>query len=479
MKFAGIIIVCLFLAVSAFSQMDFPPEENHYILHWGEQRAGYFTYSLRPLAGGWQMSAETFMNILAGGRPGMVRFVSNWELGHDMSPIEYRMEMFSGYELKQTIEVVLEGDTAVVTIDSARRAVPVAKPLFIIDTSTPEGWVLLAKSIDPSRDSSFVVTGLQAQLGRAAPLTIVPGHIEGEGAGEMRKFFADLGGIEAEFFMRTRNKRIVHWSPKGPGFTAVWTAELDKAEFIEAQPEADLMAKTGAKTHIPANAQIGNPAAVGKLELEIELTIAEGLSPHLSTANQSFKGDVEGGRISGTAKLERMDYSGGRAETFPPGPIAEPEQGTLSPTAMIQSDNERIAGLSAQLAEDCEDFWCAITNIARFAFDSIETTTRTSSAMIALDSRNGSALAKSRLAAAMLRSVGIPARVVGGFYLEHNYWIRHHWVEAWAGRRPGWIPIDVTTGEIGMFTVAHVALWLGEGELAPSAKQEITINSWD
>jgi transglutaminase-like putative cysteine protease len=69
----------------------------------------------------------------------------------------------------------------------------------------------------------------------------------------------------------------------------------------------------------------------------------------------------------------------------------------------------------------------------------------------------------------MIRSLGVPARLVGGILYVGGKFGQHNWIEVMV--RPGeWIPMDPTTGEVGRFSASHIALWNGGGALAPDAK---------
>jgi transglutaminase-like putative cysteine protease len=69
----------------------------------------------------------------------------------------------------------------------------------------------------------------------------------------------------------------------------------------------------------------------------------------------------------------------------------------------------------------------------------------------------------------MLRSLGIPSRLVGGILYVGGKFGQHNWVEVEA--TPGkWVPFDPTTGEVERFSASHITLWHGMGALAPDAR---------
>ena len=92
---------------------------------------------------------------------------------------------------------------------------------------------------------------------------------------------------------------------------------------------------------------------------------------------------------------------------------------------------------------------------------------RTVSADECLSNKSGDALSRSRLAVELIRSLGIPAKVLGGLlYTNDGAFVQHHWVEVTVGSDEGWMAMDSLTGETEGVGAAHVALWRGEGRLA-------------
>ena len=90
-------------------------------------------------------------------------------------------------------------------------------------------------------------------------------------------------------------------------------------------------------------------------------------------------------------------------------------------------------------------------------------------ALNCLETRKGDCGPKSLLTLAILRSLGVPSRLLGGLLYVGSKFGQHNWVEVEVA--PGdWIPIDPTTGEIGQFSASHIKLWDGIGALAPDVK---------
>jgi len=64
-----------------------------------------------------------------------------------------------------------------------------------------------------------------------------------------------------------------------------------------------------------------------------------------------------------------------------------------------------------------------------------------------LDSGWGDCQLVSALFASMCRARGIPARILGGFYLYRTFSTNHYWAEAWIDGQ-GWMPFDFSCWEL-------------------------------
>ncbi len=479
MKNTLLLLWILLIVCTCLAQMDLPPEQNDYYIYWGDAKVGYFTYKLQPLPGGWKMDSETFMSVAANGKPGKIRFVSEWNLDQNMMPVSYRSDIFSGDELKQSTIVSVSGDTTRIIIGESMRTISSKEPFYILDTSTPDGWILVMKNIEMDRDSTIHWRALLPQIGRLFPLEIQPGHIEEDGAGQMRKYFLKFGEFNIEVYAKTRSKRLVYWNFTTQEIVAKWTSELNKDEFLTSEPNVDVTEAHGTSKRIWADTDIEYPTEINKLEIEIDIEYPVSIEPFYESRTQSFDGKLTDRKLNGRVIIRAVENDGKKAlMTFPAGPIEEPAAGTLRPSEGIQSDNPKIIEKATSLSANAANFWEVASSINRFVTDSIEAGTSTFSAKSVLESRAGDAISQSRLCCAILRAAGIPSRIVGGYYLENGFWIEHHWVEAWMGRKSGWVQIDPTTGEDSIFTAAHLLLWIGEGRLDYPNQNSISIVSW-
>jgi hypothetical protein len=149
-----------------------------------------------------------------------------------------------------------------------------------------------------------------------------------------------------------------------------------------------------------------------------------------------------------------------------PGASTAPPSGSdaLAPTADIQAHDPAIRRRAAALTRDArrldEIAWSLFQYTASFLQPDAEG--GANDALSVLASGRGNATGKARLLAALFRSVGIPARLVGGVRLEDAARKRTtiSWVEAWLG--DGWVPFDPAGGNYAHLPSNYLALYYGD-----------------
>lgn len=164
-----------------------------------------------------------------------------------------------------------------------------------------------------------------------------------------------------------------------------------------------------------------------------------------------------------------------RAERFLLAPsVGIPErhpqdvQAWLLPTAQVQSEAPEIRNLLSEIVGERDRR--NATAIVRAAFDYCHRKVRSAEirgmtdALTCLRLAEASCGGKSRLLAALLRSAGIPARVVGGLILKEGSWTASHvWVEAWIGGT--WVPFCPLNGRFAETPESYLLLYRGDEPL--------------
>lgn len=220
------------------------------------------------------------------------------------------------------------------------------------------------------------------------------------------------------------------------------------------------------KLFYPSNFQIS--PGMDRLSVEIKAEYIVGIPriEDINTRNQSFKGKIEKGWIEGVLEIRLVPYKGESAPKFP----IPCEEKYLSPSIFVESDDPEIKAKAMEISSGAVNAWEAALAIGKWVHQNIRYEIAESpSAKAALLTRRGDCGSHATLTVAMMRSIGIPARIVGGLMYTGLYggsFGQHLWVEAYMGQ-DGWIPLDPTTGEYGAINVGHIKLFSEVGFAVP------------
>ncbi len=136
------------------------------------------------------------------------------------------------------------------------------------------------------------------------------------------------------------------------------------------------------------------------------------------------------------------------------------------PSDTIDSNDEGIIRVASELSEGEDDLYFAVFKIAEWTKNNIEYNLSTLTAEVSqkaswvLQNRQGVCDEMTSLFIAMLRAVGIPARFVSGVSYTNSplfpeNWGPHGWAEVYFPGY-GWVPFDVTYGQLGWIDAAHI-----------------------
>ncbi len=193
---------------------------------------------------------------------------------------------------------------------------------------------------------------------------------------------------------------------------------------------------------------------------------------YLDNKLQTFDGVVDGNVVEGSVDVNISNNTIYVEEPFPPKAVPESvkkyqtkpseEAGVVD----IPYDNEVIKKLANETTELSKTVFKAAESIIKMIRTNIAHDKATNvDALKALEMRKGSSRSQAQLAIAMLRAVGIPARVVGGLLYGDLYdgtFGQHYWIEIWSGEKTGWIMMDPVTGETDRVNPLHISLWRWE-----------------
>lgn len=206
------------------------------------------------------------------------------------------------------------------------------------------------------------------------------------------------------------------------------------------------------------------PLTFMKVRARIEAT-ADLTAAQLSGPGQEFTGTVADGVIDGVFTIHpaRPDGTESPAFPIPPGTFAQAElQPYLRPEHDIESEDPAIVAKAKELAAGATTCFEVLRRCADWVHSEVRyTIPGGGSAQRVMATRQGECGGHSRLLAAMLRALGIPARTpMGGMYvpLYGGSFGQHMWNEVWLGKSIGWLAVDCTAGQSTFIDASHIRL---------------------
>jgi len=203
--------------------------------------------------------------------------------------------------------------------------------------------------------------------------------------------------------------------------------------------------------------EIKNFKLVFSPEPEESNTHTDGRGNEIVTATWIKPADVINVRLTCDALSETKFPALTTQDPFPLGKIDPEFNDYLKPTEQVQSDDSRIRELASKLTAGVKTEFDAVQQIISWVVDHVHYVTPPVryDALYSLDSGKGNCQNYSHLSAALLRSAGIPVRIVNGVTLNQPFDIamdrglltlkmgqgRHSWIEVWFPQM-GWVPFD-------------------------------------
>ncbi|MBN2515834.1 MAG: transglutaminase domain-containing protein [Deltaproteobacteria bacterium] len=154
-----------------------------------------------------------------------------------------------------------------------------------------------------------------------------------------------------------------------------------------------------------------------------------------------------------TTKLKTLETGA----PFPLAAVPDEVKYYLKPTEQVQSENAQIINKARELTQGVTTEFDAVQRTVSWVVDHVRYVTppKRYDALYTFESGKGNCQNFSHLSAALLRAVGIPARIVNGITLNKPFNIsrqsgvltvkmgqgRHSWIEVWFPDL-GWIPLD-------------------------------------
>ncbi len=247
--------------------------------------------------------------------------------------------------------------------------------------------------------------------------------------------------------------------------TVIELTEQSVAKQLEKTQAEEVLSDLFARS----NVRFDDFLAVRMLRVRLKARVlGEGLTNDpsvLQTPMQQFDGTKQGAVIEGTFVIRSQKYSPGDSPIMGDR-VPDSLKKWTRPGQYIESDDAAVSKLARDLVASCKTRWDAVRSIGEWVYQNIRyTIADTPSATLALQTKQGDCGPHSTLMVAMLRSVGIPARLVGGLVYTPTFggsFGQHAWVEVHMGPA-GWVAVDPTTGEFDTLSAVHIKLFEGLG----------------
>ena len=333
--------------------------------------------------------------------------------------------------------------------------------------------IVLGRAIDKAKDGAAVVSVYLPDVKQVAqfPLKKVgPETIQVQGRPRAcDKWTLEGGGVSV--FADCDTKQLVLMDLAAQK-TTIKLADENVVQALENAGVQEMLAQSFVQSNVTFDDMM--KVTVAKAEIDVAVIGSgpgndEGV---LTTAMQQFEGQKREARIEGTVIVRSVAYKGEHSPAFPTqDEVADALAEWVQPSAMIESDDPEIVALAKQLTDGASTRWEAVQRVATWVKDEIKyAIADTPSAHLALEKRKGDCGPHSTLMVAMLRSLKIPAKLVGGVIYTPSFggtFGQHAWVEVHMGE-DGWVSLDPTTGENEQINATHIKLFEGMGGVVPN-----------
>jgi transglutaminase-like putative cysteine protease len=178
----------------------------------------------------------------------------------------------------------------------------------------------------------------------------------------------------------------------------------------------------------------------------------------------------------------RLDTNLKRIDTtapFPLGKVPDDVGYYLAATKLVQKDDPRITELASSLTKGAATQYDAVGKIMAYVVDHIHyvNPSKKYDAIYTLEQGKGNCQNFSHLNAALMRSIGIPVRIVNGITLNKPFQVvrsqgeitikmgqgRHSWIEVWFPDL-GWVPFDQQTAMFVSNRYIRIEVGIDNGE---------------
>lgn len=211
-----------------------------------------------------------------------------------------------------------------------------------------------------------------------------------------------------------------------------------------------------------SNIYFSDPQQLTHLEADLEMSLRGGqLAQHAITGyEQKMYGTVKEGKIDGRVVVDVKPTNIKQTTVFPmQDSVPDEILPYLKFNTQAETNDNAIYNKANELTWKTGTTYQAARRLTGFIANDIANGISLPSALQTLEHGVGNPESKALLLVAMARSVGIPARGIGGLVYNKGEFAPHYWAELWLGPEAKWMAFDPSTNEAGSVNASHIALW--------------------
>ena len=439
--------------------------EGTYEIYSDGQKVGECTFRLTKHATGYWLHSSTEMT--AAGTKTKYEVETFYDEGYH--PKNYIVKIFVPRS-QQKVEAKFQMGKATVTAGDPRRQTTQTFDFpangYILDQNIFDHFVPLGKVIDPTV-GEFKADVIIPQLMMVVKLDLKNVGEEVVDEKKVTRFSGNVGPFEVNLALREDHvvTNIEYPSQK-------LKITLTNVKIVERKPHDLPVGFQPITPEQASNKKFMKELRKGKLLKGSIFLNPQGVLDkiYIKRLEQDFDGKIEHDKIEGTIKVIRQSHKITVAGDFPPEKPLKAAEKYSKPEPGIESDFEEIVNKANEVVKKCKTIADAVKAINLWVKNNVECAPQRYSAKEAITLGKGDCHTKARLCVAMLRAVGLPARIVRGVLYVDGKLIDHSWVEVFIGPGLGWAPLDPTTGEVDEISARHISLWLEDDEPPVYAK---------
>lgn len=398
------------------------------------------------------VEAETFLSVEMAGTPHKMDYKATEYYTQNLSPRYYKAAITVGEE-QFDIECNFEQGKVREKVQSPdlseEKEIPIQENTYLLDSNTFHHYVFLFRTLNPQQDTEVTVSLFMPQAMQRFDVSIT--FLKEEPALGQPSIYAEASLFQQKhkFWVTPQGELLALEIP-----SQSFRMELSDASATENVESIEYLELLSA----PSNVTFDDPLLVDYLKLRLTAeVVAEPVDEDfLSSPYQSFSGSATDTKIDGIFEVRTTKFSG-------PGdmyPVEEPKE-YLLPETNIESDDPAVKAKAEEITQGCKDSWEASQKVAQWVYENISYKITGAGAKKTLETGKGDCGPHAYLTVAMLRSLGIPSRIVGGIVYDrvggNPIFGQHYWTEVLITGE--WIPFDSTVGENGYLDATHVRLF--------------------